>query len=423
MITITSEYLEDNWQVLTDNSILPTRLSEWDGGDAYTLDGIGPSPGSKVVFGAVVLGDAEARDFKIVIRLRFEPENRSGYLAPDGSYYAVSGVRVIDGADKPISVCIESVKIGIAARRRGLLESDLLKGDTVLIVGLGTGGIAVALELAKAGVGNFILIDPDRLKIGNVTRHAAGVSFVGRKKVSASRDLILEKNPFANVEVYAFEANEQHREELQALIHRSDVVVCATDGRASKLFVNKLCVAEQKTCIFGGAFRRAYGGQVIRVRPGKSACYHCFVLTMPEKESDHEVSSASNAAEIEYSDRPVAVEPGLSMDVAPIALMVTKLTVQELIIGKESTLHVLDKDFTAGWYFWVNRPEANTDYAMLPPLSDSSDEITIMRWYGVELDKESGCPTCGDFTKTLRELYNVEAGVGSISSLPKHLEV
>jgi hypothetical protein len=59
---------------------------------------------------------------------------------------------------------------------------------------------------------------------------------------------------------------------------------------------------------------------------------------------------------------------------------------------------------------------------MLPPLSDSSDEITIMRWYGVELGKEEGCPTCGDFTKTLRVLYNVEAGVGSISSLPKNLE-
>jgi molybdopterin/thiamine biosynthesis adenylyltransferase len=416
MITITSDYLDHNWRILADNGILPTRFSEWDRGDAYTLDGIGPMPSAKAAFASVVIGDTEVPETSLVIRLRKTSRANDTYNAPDGTSYKVSATRTDGGVTTQIEVCVDNVAVKIAERRKGLFETDLLKDNSVLIVGLGTGGISVALELAKAGVGKFILVDPDRLKVGNVTRHAAGVSFVGRKKVTASRDLILEKNPFAVVEVYDFEANEERRGALQTLIQRSDIVICATDGRASKLFVNKLCVLEKKTCLFGGAFRRAYGGQVLRVKPGESACYHCFVLTMPEKEADHEISSPENADEIQYSDRPVAIEPGLSMDVAPIAQMVAKLALQELLVDKVSTLHSLDKDFVEGWYFWINRPEPGTEYAKLPPLCDSSDDITIMRWYGVHLDKDPGCPTCGDFTGALRDLYSIEGAVSPITS-------
>ena len=57
---------------------------------------------------------------------------------------------------------------------------------------------------------------------------------------------------------------------------------------------------------------------------------------------------------------------------------------------------------------WLNRPEPDTKYAGLPPLSDSSDdEMTILRWYGVFLDREEGCPVCGDFTAAVKRQYDV----------------
>jgi hypothetical protein len=71
---------------------------------------------------------------------------------------------------------------------------------------------------------------------------------------------------------------------------------------------------------------------------------------------------------------------------------------------------MLDKDFEAPLYYWGNRPEPDTDYAGCPPLSESFDERTILRWYGVDLEKESGCPTCGDFEKALKEQYGIEDG-------------
>jgi hypothetical protein len=94
-------------------------------------------------------------------------------------------------------------------------------------------------ELAKAGKSS---LRPDRLEIGNVSRHHAGISFVGRKKVLAAKDLILEKNPHATLEVHSIMADDDHRSRLSSLIEGTDLTICATDNRQSKLLINELCV-------------------------------------------------------------------------------------------------------------------------------------------------------------------------------------
>lgn len=423
MITITAEYLNQNWEILQTSSILPTSFSEWDNGDAYTLSSLGQFPSSKIVFAAIVLGDKKVSDFPLVIRLtKQESAHPECYRAPSGDLYKASAQLIIDESSKNIEIKIVNLIEDLSCRRQGLTETDLLKDASVFIVGLGTGGVQIALDLAKAGVGKFRFMDPDRLEIGNISRHSAGISLVGRRKVTAARDLILEKNPTAEVETFFLSAGPEQRELLKALIEKSSVVICATDNRQSKLLINELCVTLRKTVLFGGAFRRAYGGQVVRVLPGISPCYHCFVLAVPDKEADIEISSRRNADAIAYSDMPVAVEPGLSIDVSPIANLVSKLAVMELIKGKNSTLHILDEDFTAPWYLWVNRPEPNTEYATIQRLSESGDEgkdgMTILRWYAIHMEKESACPTCGDFEGALRKQYGlVEGDKPSILSL------
>ena len=36
--------------------------------------------------------------------------------------------------------------------------------------------------------------------------------------------------------------------------------------------------------------------------------------------------------------------------------------------------------------------------------------MTILRWYGIYLDKDPGCPTCGDFREALKKQYGIEGG-------------
>jgi hypothetical protein len=137
---------------------------------------------------------------------------------------------------------------------------------------------------------------------------------------------------------------------------------------------------------------------------------------MPDEASDVEVSTSVDADEIAYSDRPVAVEPGLSLDVLPIANMVAKLALLELLADKQTSLSILKRDFEAPWYLWLNRPEPGTEYAKWPPLSESIDEMTIHRWYGIGLERDPECPTCGAFISTIADKYGLD--LSSMSELP-----
>lgn len=88
------------------------------------------------------------------------------------------------------------------SRSSGLLETSLLEQKRVAVVGLGSGGGTIALELAKAGVGHFTLIDFDRLELSNISRHICGIHDLGRYKTYAVRDRLLEKNPHIGVQTH-----------------------------------------------------------------------------------------------------------------------------------------------------------------------------------------------------------------------------
>jgi molybdopterin/thiamine biosynthesis adenylyltransferase len=419
VVTLSSRWLRDRWAQVESDGRIVAGFSVWDDGDALTQCALGPQPSPSAVGGVISLGDAapaDAAGLRVTL-LPSEPSQRDAaiFLSPNGSAYRASASK---GAE-PIDVVFVDIQPELAIRRAGILETTILHDKSVLCIGVGTGGAHAAIELAKCGVGRFALVDRDRLGAGNVVRHPGGISQVGRFKVNVLRDLILDKNPDAQVETHPIELTHDNQDALRELIAKADVVICGTDNRPSKLLVNRLCVEANKLAVYGGAFRRAYGGQVLRVRPKQSPCFECFVAAMPDESSDVEVSSAADAADVAYADRPVAVEPGLSLDVLPIANMVTKLALVELLAGKQTSLAVLSRDYDAPWYLWLNKPEPGTQYAGLPPLSESSDEMTINRWYGIYLDCNPACPVCGDFISAIAASYGLDpASLGTLSAPP-----
>ena len=305
-------------------------------------------------------------------------------------------------------VQIVPVQEDLYSRTKGLLETDVFADTTVFCPGLGSVGSYVTLELAKTGVGRFILADHDRLEIVNVVRHVAGISDVGRYKTKVMRELILEKNPSADVHTHEIKICWEVAELVRELIRQSGLVIIAIDDPDGRALLNKLCVEENTPCIFVGAFRRACGGQVLRVRPYRTPCYQCFLMALPETVRDQEVSNSEQAERMAYSDRPVAIEPGLSSDIAPLSQMVVKLAIQELIQGKPTTLQSLDEDLQAPWLFWLNRREAGTEYEHIEPLEYNIDGLHVLRWYGVALERDPSCPHCGDFLGRMAAKYGIE---------------
>ncbi|WP_405290566.1 ThiF family adenylyltransferase [Methanobrevibacter sp.] len=80
---------------------------------------------------------------------------------------------------------------------------EKLKGAKVAVFGLGGVGSYVCEGLARCGVGNFILVDFDKIDKSNINRQLiATEKTIGRYKVDLMKERILEINPDANVEIY-----------------------------------------------------------------------------------------------------------------------------------------------------------------------------------------------------------------------------
>ena len=78
-----------------------------------------------------------------------------------------------------------------------------LNKSKVAIFGLGGVGSYVAEGLARAGVGNFVLVDNDTVSITNLNRQLIALnSTIGQYKVDVAKERILEINKNATVEVY-----------------------------------------------------------------------------------------------------------------------------------------------------------------------------------------------------------------------------
>ena len=80
---------------------------------------------------------------------------------------------------------------------------DKLKDAKVAVFGIGGVGSFVCEGLARSGIGNFILIDYDKVDESNINRQIiATTKTIGRYKAELMAERILEINPDANVEIY-----------------------------------------------------------------------------------------------------------------------------------------------------------------------------------------------------------------------------
>lgn len=157
-------------------------------------------------------------------------------------------------------------------RRAGHTAAVLL-GRRVVVFGAGALGGRIALWLATAGVPVLDLVDGDRLRPGNVIRHVAGLSFVGRPKSWAVFAEILDRVPDCAVEMHSDTWDEA---KLRALVEAADVVVDATAVPAFTLYLNELCIVSGRPFVSAAAFRRARVGRVRVTRPGRDACALCY---------------------------------------------------------------------------------------------------------------------------------------------------
>lgn len=382
--------------ILNHKNHIPMKVK--DDGDVVVLnDKFTEADGSVLVFFQTLPENLTDGSVCLLVKAGISESENKNNIVVGGENYSITALLYQNNKICPIVLNIIPILENLFNRTDGLYETGKIANSSVTIIGLGSGGSPIAIELIKAGVMKFSLIDYDRLEVENIVRHVCGISDLGRYKTKAVRELMLDKNPYARIDTYEIKADYENKETIRNIIAKSDLVICATDNRESKILVNDICLAEDTICIYGGAFRRACGGQVLRVIPHKTICYGCFLNLLPaEYTNNYEISNQRQATRISYSDRIVPVEPGLSSDILPIAIFVVKLAILELLKNKEHSMTSMYDDLTCSLYLWVNRREYQ--FKNLLPMESNIDNMSIMRWYGVELERDPNCLTCGTFS-------------------------
>ncbi len=289
------------------------------------------------------------------------------------------------------------------SRSKGLLETSVLEKCKIGVVGLGSGGSTVAMELAKAGVGNFVLIDFDRLELENVARHICGTGDLGRYKTKAVRDLLYGKNPYIDVQTAELDIN-QNLDQTKLLLKDCDLIIAGTDNDRSRFNLNSIALDHKITTIFGRALTRACGGDVLRVRPYQGPCLGCvftkdFLESRQEEISQFRQSRSETPAYVPDEEVKATIQVGLASDILPISNMIVKLALVELSRGKVSGISSLEEDLVADFYLWGNRRE-NT-YANWPKMEYNFNTPSILRWYGANWQRNLSCPVCGEQHESL----------------------
>ena len=111
---------------------------------------------------------------------------------------------------------------------------EKLKKSKVIIYGIGGVGSFVCEALARAGIGNLILVDYDKIETTNLNRQIHALhSTIGEQKTEAMKNRILDINPKAKVETYY---NKETKEKEEELINETiNYVIDCVDTITTKL--------------------------------------------------------------------------------------------------------------------------------------------------------------------------------------------
>ncbi|MGB6875905.1 MAG: molybdopterin-synthase adenylyltransferase MoeB [Candidatus Acidiferrales bacterium] len=158
------------------------------------------------------------------------------------------------------------------------MEGQLkLKKAKVLLVGSGGLGAPLGLYLAAAGVGRLGIVDFDVVDFTNLQRQVIfGTSDVGRKKLEAARERLLNLNPEIRIDAYETRLTSDNALDI---LRDYDIVADGTDNFPTRYLVNDACVLLGKQNVYGSIFR--FEGQAsIFGYPG-GPCYRCLYPEPP----------------------------------------------------------------------------------------------------------------------------------------------
>jgi len=313
------------------------------------------------------------------------PENELLGFYNDGKLIFYQGEIICE--KKPFDLIMN-----IFSRNSGLIESSIMREKKAIIIGLGSVGSLVAVELARSGVGNFLFIDIDTLAYHNICRHQLGVNDVGRFKVSAVKDRVLQINPSANITTQKIPIEEVEKNVFDSFITENTVIIGCADNRESDFYINKISKIYKIPFISIGLWERAFAGEIFYSIPGKTPCYEC----MFGNKKSNAVSFRSSQNHRFYTNQEhledLQFEPGIAVDINFVTEIGIKLIID--IINTNNKLYVPKLINHLTQFTLV----CNTNDKRIGDVNAELFTYPLQVTTSIELDYSDSCSTCKSIT-------------------------
>jgi molybdopterin/thiamine biosynthesis adenylyltransferase len=195
-------------------------------------------------------------------------------------------VRDRSGQRQPALLRTQALSPGV--RRLRTRELQGLERARFLVVGAGSLGGHVALELARAGAGALDIVDHDYYDLNNGVRHVLPASYAGRAKAEAVAQLARACSPFTEAHGHMLNvgSSPSAKQRLLELIDAADVAVDATGSENITRLLHWRCAEAAVPLTSGALTTGGLAGRIVILRR-PSPCLDCFYEdpSIPPRES------------------------------------------------------------------------------------------------------------------------------------------
>lgn len=159
----------------------------------------------------------------------------------------------------------------------GPVGQKLLGKSKAVVMGCGALGTYALSYLARAGVGEILVVDRDIVDLSNLQRQALFCEDdVGQPKAKVAEERLGKVNSEITVKGEVVDVNYAN---IQSIVKGATVVLDATDNMDTRFLVNDACVKHGIPWVYAGAV--GVTGMVMSVVPG-GPCLRCVFPTLPQ---------------------------------------------------------------------------------------------------------------------------------------------
>ena len=220
-------------------------------------------------------------------------------------------------------------------------ELGPLRRKSVLLVGLGCIGAPIAIELAKAGVQELTVVDPDHVEPATVVRWPLGISSAALPKVLALARWISVEYPFTKVTPHQTRLGairtaphqQSDADVIEETLGSAHIIVDATGEGGVQQYLSDQAIEHQIPYVGVEGTWGGWGGHVFRWRPSTSAaCWRCYELSrgsiIPKPPSKDQESDA-----VQPRGCTSPTFTGSAFEMSVLSLLAVRITASTLCAG------------------------------------------------------------------------------------------